>query len=544
MSIQALTLPLDITWQRFGYSRDMVDTNFRTLSLPPKWRSSMAVYSYVVPDEQTAESYPNARIVYLRLTCSITGFNISEDLVDPDTVGESGDQLDDLQQSAWEAIQSQGWVNRYWPCLGAIAQIAVYPHDTEEVSPDDFPFILDFEPKKRELYETRSDTGEVLSGSSEKINVQKGTTNTESTEESNILTGGGAKFGLGKLEIGANISGEWGTRTKSGEERVNMQTTDTSRERRETTSFNTTYSQMYQLFNGYHLGTNRALFVIAPRPHTVSEPAQVDFNLISGQRKLEGIQDMFLVVQVPKTLKGICVQATLDTGHTVMTADGVILKINDGGLPGDGGRLPPDIDDPFPPVDSLDPGPPTVWSSRLVVTRRTIRSCGLFSESNRLQPTATPELVSESPGITIVHEEAIAAGHPEKSLVKFAPTSKDLKYLVADQRNRFQGRIINSMLSGFSSGRYKPRPITETKVFADLTSLALQQLDIEIGTPAITRALKREDVQYLKRLRVNTVGKLFSVESNKIPAADRVQLDKIRKVIQEHVLQPARKNTY
>ena len=29
---------------------------------------------------------------------------------------------------------------------------------------------------------------------------------------------------------------------------------------------------MYQLFNGYHLGSNRALFVVAPRPHTVSEP--------------------------------------------------------------------------------------------------------------------------------------------------------------------------------------------------------------------------------------------------------------------------------
>jgi len=278
MAIQALTLPIDITWQRFGYSRDMIDMNFGSLTLPPKWRSSMAVYAFVVPEEQTAESYPDARIVYLRLTCSITGFNISEDLIDPQTIGEAGDQLDDLQRSAWEAIQSQGWANRYWPCLGAIAQIAIYPHDTDEIGPDDFPFILDFEPKKRELYETRSETGESMSGSSEKINVQKGATTTESTEESDILTGGGASFGLGSLSIGASVSGEWGTRKKTGTESVDMRTTDTSRERRETTSFNTTFSQMYQLFNGYHLGTNRALFVIAPRPHTVSEPAQVDFK--------------------------------------------------------------------------------------------------------------------------------------------------------------------------------------------------------------------------------------------------------------------------
>ena len=502
----------------------------------------MAVYAFVVPEEQTAESYPDARIVYLRLTCSITGFNISEDLIDPQTIGEAGDQLDDLQRSAWEAIQSQGWANRYWPCLGAIAQIAIYPHDTDEIGPDDFPFILDFEPKKRELYETRSETGESMSGSSEKINVQKGATTTESTEESDILTGGGASFGLGSLSIGASVSGEWGTRKKTGTESVDMRTTDTSRERRETTSFNTTFSQMYQLFNGYHLGTNRALFVIAPRPHTVSEPAQVDFNLISGQRKLEGIQDMFLVVQVPKALRGICVQANLDTGHTVMTANGVILKINDHGLPGGGGGLPPDIDDPFPPVGTLDPGTPTFWSSRLVVTRRTIRSCGLFAESNRLQPTPSPEPTPEGPGSPIVHEESVSVGYPEIELAKVAPTAKDLKYLVADQRNRFQGRIVNSMLSGFSSGRYKPRPITETKAFSDLTRLALQQSGVDIGSPVVTKVLKRAEIQYIKRLGVKTIGKLFDAELDKVTAVDRDRLNEIRGKIEKHALLPGQRN--
>jgi len=65
MTTQTLTVPLDITWQRLGYSRDMIDTNFGDINLPPKWRSSLAVYSYVVPEEQTAESYPDSRIGYL-----------------------------------------------------------------------------------------------------------------------------------------------------------------------------------------------------------------------------------------------------------------------------------------------------------------------------------------------------------------------------------------------------------------------------------------------------------------------------------------------
>ncbi len=252
MTTQALNLPLDITWQRFGYSTDMIDTNFGELNLPPKWRSSMAVYSYVVPQEQTAESYPNARIVYLRLTCSITGWNPSEELRNAVNLDNVGDQLDDVQKSIWEAIQADGWASTYWACLGAIAQIAVYPSAGDgQVNPDNFPYISGI------------------------------------TKSKDVTT-------------------------------VNNQTTDTSRERRETTSFSTNFSQMYQLFNGYHLGTNRALFVIAPRPHTkTNDDPLFGFNLLDGERKLEGIQDMFLVVYVPASLKGICLQVNLDTGHDV-----------------------------------------------------------------------------------------------------------------------------------------------------------------------------------------------------------------------------------
>jgi hypothetical protein len=39
----------------------------------------------------------------------------------------------------------------------------------------------------------------------------------------------------------------------------------------------------YQLFTGYHLGTNRAVFLIAPRPHIVTGTDWVDFNLLVVQ---------------------------------------------------------------------------------------------------------------------------------------------------------------------------------------------------------------------------------------------------------------------
>ena len=42
----------------------MIDTNFGDLKFPPKWRSSLAVYYYMVPEEETAVAYPNSRIMY------------------------------------------------------------------------------------------------------------------------------------------------------------------------------------------------------------------------------------------------------------------------------------------------------------------------------------------------------------------------------------------------------------------------------------------------------------------------------------------------
>jgi hypothetical protein len=75
MAIQALTPPQDITWTRAVFARDMIDTNFGDLIFGPKWRSSLAVYYYIVPDEETADAYPNSRIVYLKFTSSITAMS-------------------------------------------------------------------------------------------------------------------------------------------------------------------------------------------------------------------------------------------------------------------------------------------------------------------------------------------------------------------------------------------------------------------------------------------------------------------------------------
>ncbi len=323
MSIQTLTPPQDITWTRMCFSRDMIDTKFGDRVFPAKWRPSLAVYFYIVPEEETADAYPNSRIVYLKMTCSITGWNPSEALRDAKQTARESGLWDDLQSTLWEVITASGWASKYWPCLGAIMQIAVYPNNPDGVAPDDYPYIMDFEPKKRELFEAVTEGSEVLSGTTDTTSLTKGSTSVKSTEYS-----GSAGFSVGGF--GATASAK---RTKS-DTTVTQNQTDTSREARETLSRTTSSSQMYQLFNGYHLGSNRALFVVAPRPHTVSNPNQTEFNLIDGERKLEGIQEVFLVIHMPRSMDGFCIQAGLDTGHettTVAPAFAVRMRPKDQG---------------------------------------------------------------------------------------------------------------------------------------------------------------------------------------------------------------------
>ena len=135
MAADALSIPFDITWKRLAWSVDMLDRSFGN-GLPPKWRSSMAVYAYVVPLLETAEDYPDGRIVYLKLSASITGWSPRETieghfLPDP--------SWDPWQRAAWEAIAASPTLTRsYWPCVAAIAQLGVYFRPEAGVADDDY----------------------------------------------------------------------------------------------------------------------------------------------------------------------------------------------------------------------------------------------------------------------------------------------------------------------------------------------------------------------------------------------------------------------
>ena len=146
----------------------------------------------------------------------------------------------------------------------------------------------------------------MMSRTLDNINVRKGSTTASSHEVVDIFNGMSG-YGSGPVGGGGgSIQGQWGTKD------MNQQYTtckpDQGREIRESFSHTTQLSQMYHQLNSYHLGTNRAVFFMLPRPHIVQpkdENGAPILTFVNGPRQLEGVQEFFLVVMRPKEMQDI-----------------------------------------------------------------------------------------------------------------------------------------------------------------------------------------------------------------------------------------------
>jgi len=270
---------------------------------PPYWRPSMSVFAYE-PSQDEAPRLCGQRLVYIRVTVSITGLQ-------PPL---SGDEEFDVDPEFFESVFSD-----YLACYGALLNVSVYPME-DGLSIGRYPRIIDFEPKKRELIQAASIEGELLTQSGSQIGVDRSFSQTSGSEFSMSQNG---KYSSPKITSGgsddARQYGEWETshavggkftNTNNESSQVNF---DASTERRERYSHTTSLSQLFNLLNGYHIGTNRATFMMLPRPHQV-QPTRVR-TFVQGVRQIEGVQDFFLVVTRPADMDALRVSAVLETGH-------------------------------------------------------------------------------------------------------------------------------------------------------------------------------------------------------------------------------------
>jgi hypothetical protein len=297
-----LGYPTDIRWERVGVSTDMMTTIGIDKSRPPRWQSSIAVFRYVPTAEY--QTYPGRRIVYFKVTCTITGYQPQSEEVRAavDWKGLSLREVQDYEHSLSEPL----------PCHGAVIQVSVLP--PKIVPLDEYPYFLDFQPKQRVLYEQVTDGSDRSSRSVESLNVSKGAGSTHSLEVLDVNPGMSmATRTLLAPVTGADPSqaGPGATRQMGTAEANTVRTIEGSQESRETLSHTTQLSQMYTLFQAYHLGTNRALFFMSPRPHAQEEAS----GFFQTPRRLDGVQEIFLVVSQDDEQDLPCLTAQLDTSH-------------------------------------------------------------------------------------------------------------------------------------------------------------------------------------------------------------------------------------
>lgn len=370
-----LQIPLDIPWKRIGVSSYMVDTSVCGRARPVAMQPSVAVFRYD-PDEATYDLGSDLAVTYLKVTCSITSFGVNNldklrngrlVVSTPGRFGFAPSSYKGRKTSDFDPAQTISGADL--PCFGALVEVSVGPA-SGDWSWASYPYFSDFEPKKRELYEVVTETGEVMSRSEEKAGVlHGGTTSYQNESFDKDTTGVKASYSTpetpyGKASVEGSYSHESGNRNVDAAQFQNVRTVDGSREARETYSHTTQLSQMYQLLSSFHLGTNRAMFWVEPRPHLV----QRDRTFVDGPRQLEGIQEFFLVVTRPKDMDDLCVSVSLETLHIGTTVQEgaadpnrqtVALEFPRIGQ--DGSWEDPDTDRDFPAEDARPYTVPVGW---------------------------------------------------------------------------------------------------------------------------------------------------------------------------------------
>lgn len=316
MSEQTMKLPSHIPWCQIGVTEQMIDKGFGDRRFPAPWRSSMAISAYEPKTEDLPEEINDKRITYLKVTCTITGYQPT-----PDETDRGYADLDDGTTDFRMIFEE------YLACYGVLLNVAVFPARLRESASlsvgddnlNNYPRIIAMEPKNRDLYQVASKSAEILTASNSRVSTDKTLTQTEETEqgfevEVPLVDDKGKKIGGIKSSK---------SRTDTDEESWSVQT-DASLERRETQGTTTKLSQMYNLLTGYHQGTNRATFLMLPRPHTLQPTDRRTF--IQGLRVIEGVTEFMLILERPSSINSLCIEAFLETGHFPENPDFTVPK--------------------------------------------------------------------------------------------------------------------------------------------------------------------------------------------------------------------------
>lgn len=164
---QQLSLPTNIPWKLVAVSPDMMDTTYCNKRFPFSWRSSLAISTYEPEPDQLPKEYSDRRITYLKVACTITGYQPSKEETNRGLASFPNVPTEDLKRILLE----------YFACYGALVNVAVFPDPGSESgtpSPTTYPCIIDFEPKERDLIQAATLNGEILTASQSPVSGKPG----------------------------------------------------------------------------------------------------------------------------------------------------------------------------------------------------------------------------------------------------------------------------------------------------------------------------------------------------------------------------------
>jgi hypothetical protein len=100
--------------------------------------------------------------------------------------------------------------------------------------------------------------------------------------------------------------------------------------------------------------------------------------------------------------------------------------------------------------------------------------------------------------------------------------------------NAYQRRVVNTMLSGYSAGRYRPRPLIQTKTFERLASRSLANAEGSVDQLEKLEVIDRKLARALQGFGVRTVAELFRRDIGTLKDADRSQVMRARERVIAH----------
>ena len=315
----ALPIPLDIPWrlaaagQRFQpVASEYGDPN-----------ASLALFTYEPQVESLQKNYPDHRVVYVKLTASISPWSPKS------TEPEFGPWMDMLIRGGlpvWTAFVDLG--------LRSVSPIAGVPN----------PHFLAAAPMRRAMIEAGTIGDNLYEGEASGLAVSKTASQLieglKSTTESSSWSAGGF-LNLGLIGGGGGGGGSSTTVNASRDvsQRIDMLNRKASEERRELLSHTTRVANVLTLLTAKHIGTPYLQYTLQPRPirSLIADPSDPNLWFMELLRRrssgIEGMQDFVAIAAVPRQAGRFCINARLITLHVMAPFQGIPANTSENRLP-------------------------------------------------------------------------------------------------------------------------------------------------------------------------------------------------------------------